>query len=110
MVDSGASMHVVSRKDLHSAELETMRTSRSPTTVMTANSEVQTREEAAVYVKELDSIRDGCASWRNTRSSFSRENSARIMGVPTIGPAVKNHISPKKARKLIAIYQTMCHS
>ena len=34
--------------------VETMRTSRSPTTVMTANGEVQTREEATVYVKELD--------------------------------------------------------
>ena len=31
-----------------------MRTSSSPTTVMTANGEVQTREEATVYVKELD--------------------------------------------------------
>ena len=33
VVDSGASM--VSKKDLNSVELETMRTSRSPTTVMT---------------------------------------------------------------------------
>ena len=49
-VDSGASMHMVSEKDLNSLELETMRTSRSPTTVKTANGEVQTREE----VKELD--------------------------------------------------------
>ena len=54
VVDSGASMHLVSKKDLHSAELETMRTSRSPTTVMTANGEVQTKEEATVYVKQLD--------------------------------------------------------
>ena len=30
-----------------------MRTSRNPTTVMTANGEVPTREEATVYVKEL---------------------------------------------------------
>ena len=45
---------MVSKKDLNSAELETMRTSRSPTTVMTANGEVQTREEATVYVKQLD--------------------------------------------------------
>ena len=52
--DSGASMHMVSKKDLNSAELETMRTSRSSTTVMTANGEEQTREEATVYVKELD--------------------------------------------------------
>ena len=38
----------------NSAELETIRTSRSPTTVMTANGEVQTKEEATVYVKQLD--------------------------------------------------------
>ena len=54
VVDFGASMQMVSKRDLNSAELETMRTSRSPTTVMTANGEVQTREEATVYVKELD--------------------------------------------------------
>ena len=54
LVDSGASMHIVSKKDLNSVELENMKTSRSPTTVMTANGEVQTREEATVYVKPLD--------------------------------------------------------
>ena len=54
VVDSGACMHMVSKKDLNSAELETIRTSRSPTTVMTANGEVQTREEATVHVKQLD--------------------------------------------------------
>ena len=54
VVDSGASMHMVSKKDLNSAELETMRTSRSPTTVITANGEVQTREEATVNVKLLE--------------------------------------------------------
>ena len=54
MFDAGASMHMVSKKDLNSAELETMRTSRNPTTVMTANGKVQTREEATVYVKQLD--------------------------------------------------------
>ena len=51
VVDSGASMHMVSEKDLNSAELETM---RSQTTVMNANDDVQTREEATVYVKQLD--------------------------------------------------------
>ena len=39
---------------MNSAELETVTTSRSPTTVITANGEVQTHEEATVYVKELD--------------------------------------------------------
>ena len=54
VVDSGPSVHMVSKRDLNSAELETMSTSMSPTTVMTANGEVQTREEATVYVKGLD--------------------------------------------------------
>ena len=52
VVDSGASMHMVSKKDINSAELETMRISKNPTTVMTANGEVQTREKTTVYVKE----------------------------------------------------------
>ena len=47
-------MHMISKKDLNSAELETLTRSRSPTTVITANGEVQTHEEATVYVKELD--------------------------------------------------------
>ena len=45
---------MVSKKDLTSAEFETMRISKNLTTVMTAKCEVQTREEATVCVKELD--------------------------------------------------------
>ena len=44
------------KKEMNSAELETVTTSRSPTTVLTANGEVQTHEEATVSVKELDII------------------------------------------------------
>ena len=47
-------MHMISKKDLNSAELDTLTTSRSPTTVITANGEVQTHEKATIYVKELD--------------------------------------------------------
>ena len=53
-MDSSASMHMISKKVLNSAELETVTTSRSPTTVITADGEVQTNEEATVYVKELN--------------------------------------------------------
>ena len=56
VVDSGASMHMISKKDLNSAEMDTLTTSRSPTTVITASGEVQTHEEATVYVKELDTF------------------------------------------------------
>ena len=52
VVDSGASRHMISKKDLNSAELETVMTSRSPMTVKTANGEVQTNEETTVYVRE----------------------------------------------------------
>ena len=54
VVDSGASMHMVKKKDLNSAELETTRTSRSPMTVMTANGEVQTREQTTAHVEPWD--------------------------------------------------------
>ena len=54
VVDSGASMHMISKKDLSDAEMDTLTKSCSPTIVITANGEVQTHEEATVYVKELD--------------------------------------------------------
>ena len=54
VVGSGASMHVISKKDLNNAEMDTLTKSCSPTIVITANGEVQTHEEAIVYVKELD--------------------------------------------------------
>ena len=53
VVDSGASMHMISKKDLRDAEMDTLTKSCSPTIVITANGEVQTQEEAIVYVKEL---------------------------------------------------------
>ena len=56
VVDSGASMHMISKKEWDDAEMDTLTKSCSPTIVMTANGEVQTHEEATVYVKELDII------------------------------------------------------
>ena len=54
VVDSGASMHMVSKKDLNKAELETVRLSKIPTTTVPANGEVLAIEEATVHVRELD--------------------------------------------------------
>ena len=53
VVDYGASMHMISKKDLSDAEMDTLTKSCSPTMVIIANGEVQTHEEATVYVKEL---------------------------------------------------------
>ena len=47
-------MHMISKKDLSDAEMGTLTKSCSPTIVITANGEVQTHEEATVYVKDLD--------------------------------------------------------
>ena len=45
---------MVSRKDLDSAEMDTVKVSKNPTTVVAANGEMQTKEEATLYVKQLD--------------------------------------------------------
>ena len=59
-VDSGASMHMLSKKVLSSHKMETLRRSRIPTTVVPANGKckrtrrkLQTNEEAQVYVHDL---------------------------------------------------------
>ena len=104
-------MHMVSEKDLNSAELKTVRTSRIPTTVMTANGEVQTREEATVHVKELELFVTVMLLEETAAPQFFHSGSSvRIMGTLITGPAVKNHTSPKMARALIVIFQTMYHS
>ena len=54
VVDSGASMHMVSKKDLNKTEIETVKISKNPIMVATANGEVQTKEEATVSVRELE--------------------------------------------------------
>ena len=60
VVDSGASVHMLSKTDLSSGELETLRRSRNATTVVTANGEVQTNEEAQVLCSRSSSLCD-CA-------------------------------------------------
>ena len=100
---------MVSKKDLDSAVLETMRTSRSPTTVMTANGEARTKEEEAmVYSKQL-ALFLAVMLHEETLAVLSLGNSVRMMVLHTTGSAVKNHISSEMARELTAINQTMCH-
>ena len=67
VVDSGASMHMISKKDLNSAEMDTLTKSCSPTIVITANGEVQTHEEAAVcqrigHILDYESLRKHASS------------------------------------------------
>ena len=53
VVDSGASMHMLSRKDLSSVEWKLFQSPGPPTSVVTME-KVQTYEEAQVYVHDLD--------------------------------------------------------
>ena len=50
VVGSGASMHMISKKDLSDAEMDTLTKSCSPTIVITANGEVQTHEERPQFM------------------------------------------------------------
>ena len=54
VVDSGASTHMMSKKELSPDELDTSRRSRTTTVVLTANGEVHTHEEAQVFVHDLN--------------------------------------------------------
>ena len=85
VVDSGASMHMISRKDLNSPEMDTLTKSCSPTIVITANGEVQTHEEATVFVKELDIFLTMKVSSK-TRQQYCRlESFAMNMDTPVSG-------------------------
>ena len=46
-------MQMMSKKDLSSDELDTLRRSRNTTVVLTANGEVHTNQEAQLYVYDL---------------------------------------------------------
>ena len=56
VADSGASMHMLIKKDLNTAQMETVRVTETLSKVITANRDVQTNEEATVYVEELDTL------------------------------------------------------
>ena len=79
VVDSRASMHIVSKKGSSSDELDTLRRSRNPTVLLTATREVHTNEEAQVLVHDLNLF---------VTEQVLEETPA---DVPLSGSAVKNH-------------------
>ena len=52
VVDSGASVHMMSKKESSSEEMDIVKRSRTPTVVLTASGEVHTDEEAQVLVHD----------------------------------------------------------
>ena len=98
-------MHMISKKDLSDADMDTLTKSCSPTIVITANGEVQTHEEATVYVKELEIFLT--MKVLQTRQQYCRlESFAMKTDIPTNGSMVKNHISLKTGFGYPAIRRT----
>ena len=54
VVDSGASMHMMSKKELSSEEMDTLRRSRTPTVVLTANGKCTPVKKKQVFVHDLN--------------------------------------------------------
>ena len=61
-------MHMMSKKEQSSEELDTLRRSRTRTVVLTANSEVHTHEAAQVFGSRLKPVRDGAVARGNACS------------------------------------------
>ena len=87
-------MHMISKKDLSDAEMDTLTKSCSPTKVITANGEVRTHEEAIVYVKELGRFLTESPR-KHSSSIVAWKAFAMKTGNPRNGSMVKNHISLK---------------
>ena len=112
VVDSGANMHMVSKKDFDKAELETVRVSKNPTVVMTANGEVLAREEATVHVCELG-LFVTVVLLENTEAVLSLGKLCEEFGYSYGWTSGQNHVSSKMARNFInfiATHQIMYHS
>ena len=97
VVDFGASLHMLSRKDLNSAELEAVKVSESPTTVVVNTGEVPTKEEATVHVKELGLFMT-VMLLEDTPAVLSLGKLC-ITDIIAIGQVVRSHISSKMANE-----------
>ena len=97
-------MHMVSKKDLNSAELDGNRDDiEKSDDGYNSQCDVQTHEEATVYVRELD-IFLTMKLLEDTRRQFYRwESFAMNMDTHMSGSTVKKHISLKVVLKYSAI-------
>ena len=99
-------MHMLSRKDLNWAELETIRVSRNPATVITANGEVQIHEGATVNVHDLE-LRDGTNPRRHVCSPVAKANSAKNTDVHMSGTVVESPDFTQHGRTSSATRRTL---
>ena len=94
VVDSGASMHMLSKNHWSSDEVETLRKSMNPTTVVT------------VRRSRSWSLRDGAITRWNACRPVIRQALRRARFYLRVGQAVKSHIWPKMRRGIYAKQKT----
>ena len=70
-MDSGASLHMMSKNELTSVEKETIRESKVPTVIMTANGMGESTNEATVYVNDFGRLCHDKAVGRFTGSAIT---------------------------------------
>ena len=111
VVDSGASMHMVSKKDLELSRIGDREDIEESDDGDDGHRRTACKkEEARVHVRELGLLVTGDASGKYTGSSFTWKTLRRILGIVIIGRVARNHVSSRKARKFIATHQIMYHS
>ena len=80
VVDSGAGMHMVSKKELNSAELETVRVSKKSDDGDEGQRRGANKRRSHCACQRIGLIRDSDASGRNTRISFAPEHLCKDHG------------------------------
>ena len=84
--DSGASMHMLCKKELSWDEMETLRRSRNSTMVLTASGEVQNKRGSTCVRSRSWSLRNRVVAWRHVCSSVnSAQNTVNNRGWPNKG-------------------------
>ena len=96
------------KKDLSISEMDALTKSCSPTLIITASGEVQTHEEATVYVKVLDIFLTG--SPPKHAGSMSLGKLCDENDILTNGSMVKNHFSWKTGFEYSATRRTSFRS
>ena len=108
IVDSGTSVHMMSKMDMSPEELETVKVSRRPTTVVTADGSINATEETTVYVKDLDMFVT-VQLLQDTPAVLSLGKHCEENGAHTSGTKVKTQILSKITKCTLQMRQLRAH-
>ena len=84
-------MHMPSKRDLISAELETVRVSRNPTTAVTASWRCANEPGSSSVCQRFGFLRDSTGSSKTRRQFYRLANCSKIKDIRMSGHVVTNH-------------------